>query len=42
MTLNLLKQEKTLKRGIKGNRLMCSWDNNYLFKVLGIDTNLGI
>jgi predicted transposase YbfD/YdcC len=40
MTLNLLKQEKTLKRGIKGKRLKCGWDNDYLFKVLGIDTNL--
>ena len=42
MTVNLLKQEKILKRGIKGKRLKCGWDNNYLFKVLGIDTNLDI
>lgn len=42
MTLNLLKQEKTLKRGIKGKRLKCGWDNDYLFKVLGIDDDLSI
>ncbi|HBG76333.1 MAG TPA: hypothetical protein DDW86_05175 [Clostridiales bacterium] len=34
MTLNLLKQEKTLKRGIKTKRLRCGWDNKYLKKVL--------
>lgn len=38
MTLNLLKQEKTRKRGIKGKRLLCGWDNDYLCKVIGIDS----
>lgn len=34
MTLNMLKQEKTCKRGIAGKRKNCGWDNNYLLKVL--------
>lgn len=34
MTLNMLKQENTCKRGIAGKRKNCGWDNNYLLKVL--------
>ena len=36
IALNLLKQETTLKRGIKTKRLKSGWDESYLFKVLGI------
>lgn len=34
IALNLLKAEKTLKAGIKGKRLCCGWDHDYLLKVL--------
>jgi len=34
LTLNLLKKEKTSKRGIKTKRLKCGWDDSYLIKVL--------
>ncbi|VAW70116.1 hypothetical protein MNBD_GAMMA10-8 [hydrothermal vent metagenome] len=36
IALNLLKQERTLKRGIKTKRLKSGWDETYLLKVLGI------
>jgi len=34
MALNLLKHEKTSKRGIKGKRLLAALDNDYLLKVV--------
>jgi hypothetical protein len=36
IALNMLKQEKSLKRGIKGKRLKAGWDHDYLLKLLGI------
>lgn len=36
IALNLLKQDKTSKRGIKGKRLKAGWDHLYLLKLLGI------
>jgi predicted transposase YbfD/YdcC len=34
IALNLLKQEKTSKRSIKGKRLLSAWNNDYLLNVL--------
>jgi hypothetical protein len=34
MALNLLKQEKTAKGGIKAKWLQCGWNVDYLLKVL--------
>lgn len=36
IALNLLKNEKTLKLGIKGKRLKAGWDNDYLMRILKI------
>jgi predicted transposase YbfD/YdcC len=35
MAVNLLKQEKTAKVGVKNKRLSAGWDNDYLLQVLG-------
>ena len=34
IALNLLKQEKTLKAGVKNKRKTAGWDEQYLVKVL--------
>ena len=36
IALNLLKQEKSLKVGIKAKRKRAGWDNDYLMKVLSV------
>jgi predicted transposase YbfD/YdcC len=36
LALNMLKREKTKKRGIKGKQLNAGWDHAYLLKLLGI------
>jgi predicted transposase YbfD/YdcC len=35
IALNLLKQDETVKAGIKTKRLSAGWDHNYLLKLLG-------
>ena len=34
--VNLLKQEQSLKRGVKGKRLKAAWNHAYLLKLLGV------
>ncbi|HVC90968.1 MAG TPA: ISAs1 family transposase [Acidobacteriaceae bacterium] len=36
IALNMLKQDTTFKRGIKGKRLKAAWNHPYLLKLLGI------
>jgi predicted transposase YbfD/YdcC len=36
IALNLLKQEKSSKVGVKTKRLRAGWDHDYLLKVLGV------
>ena len=38
IALNLLKNEKSITIGVKGKRLNAGWDENYLLKVLGVNT----
>jgi len=37
LALNLLKREKTKRRGIKGKQLNAGWDHAYLLRLLGIE-----
>lgn len=37
LALNLLKREKTKKRGIRGKMLNASWDHSYLLSLLGVE-----
>jgi predicted transposase YbfD/YdcC len=39
IALNLLKNEKTLRNGLKAKRLYAGWDNDYLLKVLKTEFN---
>ena len=36
LALNLLKREKTKRRGIRGKQLNASWDHAYLLRLLGV------
>jgi hypothetical protein len=36
IALNLLKNERSVKVGIKNKRLKAGWDNDYLMKVLTV------
>lgn len=37
LALNLIKQEKTTKVGVKTKRAKAGWDNQYLLKILGLN-----
>jgi hypothetical protein len=37
IALNMLKNDKTTKVGIRGKRLKAGWDNRYLIKIFFID-----
>jgi len=39
LALNLLQQEKTKKRGIRGKMLNASWNHPYLLRLLGVQPN---
>jgi predicted transposase YbfD/YdcC len=34
IALNLVREEKSIKRGVKGKRLKAGWDNDYLSKII--------
>jgi predicted transposase YbfD/YdcC len=36
LVLSLLKQERTVQRGLQGKRLLAGWNDAYLLKVLGV------
>ncbi len=40
VALNLLKNEISVKVGIKGKRLKAGWDNAYMMKVLTVGLNI--
>lgn len=37
LALNMLKSEKTKKRGIRGKQLNASWDHAYLLRLMGVE-----
>jgi hypothetical protein len=39
MALSLLKQDKTVKLGIKNKRLKATWDHDYLIRLLTLMMN---
>ena len=36
LALNLLKNEKSIKVGVKSKRLKAGWENDYMMKVLSV------
>jgi hypothetical protein len=36
IALNLLKNEKSIRLGVKNKRLKAGWDNDYMLKVLTV------